>query len=165
MFSPATPVIIVTHPATENMDPSMLFIQQNWIRITPRLLYNYSCMHMKVRAGTLDPSYSQYPPNDICAVHVGGIEYMSAAGSHADFFHSQLFNKSGRLRIAITTANLVPLDWRDIENVGSKQKSSISRPMTYLRRMHALDRLGARCLLTFHANPKRFPSAGFSKPS
>lgn len=49
MFSPATPVIIVSHPATENREPSVRFIQQNWIRITPKLLYNYSCMHMKVR--------------------------------------------------------------------------------------------------------------------
>ena len=37
------------------------------------------------------------------------------------FFISQIFYKSGRLRIAITTANLVPLDWRDIENVGFKK--------------------------------------------
>lgn len=77
MFSPTTPVIIVSHPATENREQSMRFIQQNWIRITPKLLYNYSCMHMKFML---------------------------------------LFYKSGRLRIAITTANLVPLDWRDIEN-------------------------------------------------
>ncbi|KAF9650179.1 phospholipase D/nuclease [Thelephora ganbajun] len=77
MFSPAAPVIIVSHPATENREPSMRFIQQNWIRITPKLLYNYSCMHMKFML---------------------------------------VFYKSGRLRTAITTANLVPLDWRDIEN-------------------------------------------------
>jgi len=37
-------------------------------------------------------------------------------------FIPQIFYKSGRLRIAITTANLVPLDWRDIENVGFKRK-------------------------------------------
>ena len=49
MFSPITPVIIISHPATENREASMRFIQQNWIRITPKLLYNYSCMHMKVR--------------------------------------------------------------------------------------------------------------------
>ena len=48
MFSPSTPVIIVSHPATENREPSVRFIQENWIRITPKLLYNYSCMHMKV---------------------------------------------------------------------------------------------------------------------
>ena len=34
---------------------------------------------------------------------------------------SQIFYKSGRLRIAITTANLVPLDWRDIENVSAEK--------------------------------------------
>lgn len=48
MFSPAAPVVIVSHPAAENREPSVRFIQQNWIRITPKLLYNYSCMHMKV---------------------------------------------------------------------------------------------------------------------
>ena len=48
MFSPATPVVIVSHPATESRESSVRFIQQNWIRITPKLLYHYSCMHMKV---------------------------------------------------------------------------------------------------------------------
>ena len=50
MFSPTTPVIIVSHPAAENRGQSMRFIQQNWIRVTPKLLYNYSCMHMKARS-------------------------------------------------------------------------------------------------------------------
>ena len=39
------------------------------------------------------------------------------------FSISQIFYKSSRLRIAITTANIVPLDWRDIENVSFKKKS------------------------------------------
>ena len=30
---------------------------------------------------------------------------------------SQLFYKSGRLRVVVTTANFVEYDWRDIENV------------------------------------------------
>jgi tyrosyl-DNA phosphodiesterase-1 len=29
-----------------------------------------------------------------------------------------LFNKSGGLRVVVSTANLVPHDWRDVENVG-----------------------------------------------
>ncbi|KAF9258761.1 phospholipase D/nuclease [Marasmius fiardii PR-910] len=30
--------------------------------------------------------------------------------------HMKIFYKTGRLRVAITTANLVPFDWKDIEN-------------------------------------------------
>ena len=73
MFSTATPVIIISHPATENRAPSMRFIQQNWIRVTPKLLYNYSCMHMKVRCKSLDPNHS-YLSNNTSTVHVGAIE-------------------------------------------------------------------------------------------
>ena len=34
-----------------------------------------------------------------------------------------LFYKSGRLRLVISTANLVDYDWRDIENVGPLQQT------------------------------------------
>jgi hypothetical protein len=52
----------------------MRFIQQNWIRITPKLLYNYSCMHMKVRPKGLDPGHSLHLSNNASIVHVGRIE-------------------------------------------------------------------------------------------
>lgn len=35
-----------------------------------------------------------------------------------DFFFHKIFYKTGRLRVIISTANLVDYDWRDIENVG-----------------------------------------------
>ena len=31
----------------------------------------------------------------------------------------QLFYKTGRLRVVVSTANLIEYDWRDIENVGT----------------------------------------------
>jgi len=80
------------------------------------------------------------------------------------FSISQIFYKSGRLRIAITTANIVPLDWRDIENVSFKKKP---RPTPWMSHTHAdvLDRLGTRCSLTSHTNRKELPSTGLPEPS
>ena len=79
-------------------------------------------------------------------------------------FISQIFYKSGRLRIAITTANLVPLDWRDIENVSFKEKTRIPH-LECLTCANVLDRLGAGCSLTRRTNRKGLPSTGLPKPS
>ena len=35
----------------------------------------------------------------------------------------QLFYKTGRLRVVISTANLIDYDWRDMENVKSRLRS------------------------------------------
>ena len=35
-----------------------------------------------------------------------------------DFFDHKVFYKTSRLRVVISTANLIDYDWRDIENVG-----------------------------------------------
>lgn len=79
-------------------------------------------------------------------------------------FIFQIFYKSNRLRIAITTANLVPLDWRDIENVSFKQKSRIPH-FECPTPVRVLDRLGTRCSLTHHTYRKGSPSTGLPEPS
>lgn len=44
----------------------------------------------------------------------------------------QLFYKSGRLRVVISTANLVPYDYRDIENVRRHPLLHLSHTDRYL---------------------------------
>ncbi len=51
----------------------------------------------------------------IASVYVGELKQLYCDGlARAS---TQLFYKSGRLRIVVSTANLLEIDWRDIENV------------------------------------------------
>ena len=95
-FDPSTPVVLVTQPApSENGGSTIKQVLPNWIRVTPFLRGGRGVMHMKVRLMS---------PGDL---------YL-----HMDLFAKffLLFYKSGRLRIVISTANLMDHDWRDIEN-------------------------------------------------
>ena len=95
-FDPSTPVVLVTQPApSENGSSTIKQVLPNWIRVTPFLRGGRGVMHMKVRTAS---------PGDLYA-HMDLV---------AKFF--LLFYKSGRLRIVISTANLIDHDWRDIEN-------------------------------------------------
>ncbi|KAJ6575763.1 tyrosyl-DNA phosphodiesterase-domain-containing protein [Mycena vulgaris] len=83
-FDPATPVVLVTDPATcgadvDAEDPTLKNMFPNWVRVCPPLHAPpmRGCMHMK---------------------------YML------------LFAKSSTLRVVVSSANLVPHDWRDVEN-------------------------------------------------
>ena len=60
---------------------------------------------------------------------------------------AQLFYKSGRLRVVISTANLVDFDWRDIENVCPTWHRPLdrARPRNGSSPFHSpTDRLGTR---------------------
>ncbi|KAJ7896203.1 hypothetical protein B0H13DRAFT_2523401 [Mycena leptocephala] len=84
-FDSATPVVLVTDPATSGDDPKawrpvLKNVFPNWVRVCPPLTgggSGHGCMHMK---------------------------YML------------LFAKSGALHVVIGSANLVPHEWRHIEN-------------------------------------------------
>lgn len=54
---------------------------------------------------------------------------------------TQLFYKTGRLRVVVSTANLVDIDWRDIENVKQPQVPSCARSQFTF----SADRLVTRC--------------------
>ena len=64
----------------------------------------------------------------------------------------QLFYKTGRLRVVVSTANLIEYDWRDIENVSS----TIDHPVPRL--IAVLVRLGPRRSPTSLPHPTQLKS-------
>ena len=90
----------------------------NWVKTTPFLRGGRGCMHMKVRPlflTNLHAALISSPFNSSCWC----VAYF-AHPSIVSRIHPrvQLFYKTGRLRIVVSTANLIEIDWRDIENVG-----------------------------------------------
>ncbi|KZT57698.1 phospholipase D/nuclease [Calocera cornea HHB12733] len=86
------------------------------------------------------PSDSERYESGIKPIGPDGWLYLTPKMNKGGIMHVKLFYKSGRLRLIIPTANLVPEDWRDIENTvflqdipRAEEPPSIAHPFpTYL---------------------------------
>lgn len=108
---------MVAHDATH---PEALHIAfPNWIRTVPKLHNGRGCMHMKVCF--LHPEELQCLRFTFIIVHVG--KFLVDGGNNNNLCRAQIFYKTGRLRVVISTANLIDIDWRDIENVSTCTRS------------------------------------------
>lgn len=88
----------------------------NWIKTAPFLRNGYGCMHMKVCYHYTVPNIFlivRHRPVHAGMYHILLDEFMKVN------LHRKLFYKTGRLRVVVSTANLIAFDWRDIENVGA----------------------------------------------
>lgn len=116
LFDPSVPVIMVSQPDASGKT-SVKNVLPNWIKTAPFLRNGYGCMHMKV-------CYHNTVPESFLIllrrpVHAGMYIYISLDEFVKVDLHRKLFYKTGRLRVVVSTANLIAFDWRDIENVGA----------------------------------------------
>ncbi len=78
-------------------------------------------MHMKVGPRSFVVYVRNVLTREPAVVHAGKLDTTPTPSLLIIF--SQLFYKSGRLRVVVSTANLIEIDWRDIENVSDASYS------------------------------------------
>ncbi|PPQ68438.1 hypothetical protein CVT25_007831 [Psilocybe cyanescens] len=109
-FDPSVPVIMVAQP-DESGEATIKNVLPHWIRTTPFLRGGFGCQHMKVSI-IINRTKSQL--TDLPVVHAGNIFLVGDGRNLLSIL--KLFYKTGRLRVVISTANLIAYDWRDMEN-------------------------------------------------